>query len=95
MRVKFSSLNPVKLFIAILLIITFFLAIYFPNYTKLKKLRKANEDLAANIKKLKVEIKDLQAKVKKVNKDPLLYEKFARDELGAAKEDEIVIDIEE
>jgi cell division protein FtsB len=47
------------------------------------------------MKKLNTEIKDLQKKIKQVDKDPYLYEKIARDNLGVAKENEIVVDIEE
>lgn len=95
MQVKFLILNLFKLIAAVIFFLIIFFTVYFPNYTRLKKLRKANEELSANIKKLDIQIKDLQGKIEKVNKDPLLYEKFAREELGAVKEDEIVIDIEE
>jgi cell division protein FtsB len=44
---------------------------------------------------LNKEIKDLQRKVKKVGKDPYFYEKMARDNLGVARENEIVVDIAE
>lgn len=70
--------------------------IYFPNYARLKKLRGENERLALANEKLTEEIIDYEEKLRSVGKDPYLYyEKIAREELGIAKEGEIVIDIEE
>ncbi len=69
--------------------------IYFPNYAKLRKLREENRRIARENKKLEQEIKDFQEKLQKLGRDPFVYEKIARDDLGVAKENEIVIDIEE
>ncbi|MFA6282001.1 MAG: septum formation initiator family protein [Candidatus Omnitrophota bacterium] len=69
--------------------------LYFPNYAKLKKLRQVNAELAVKVKALNREVKDLQVKIKKIGKDPYVYEKMARDNLGVAKENEIVVDITE
>jgi len=68
---------------------------YFPNYTKLKKLRQANQSVVSKAKIVGGEIKDLRYKYRKIGKDPYLYEKIARDELGVAKDNEIVVDIKE
>jgi len=69
--------------------------IYFPNYARLRKLRGENVRLTLENNELIEEIADYQEKLKMVGKDPYLYERIAREELGIAKEGEIVIDIEE
>jgi len=69
--------------------------IYFPNYARLKKLRDENKRLTLENEELIEEIADYEEKLKRVGKDPYLYEKIAREELGIAKESEIVIDIKE
>jgi cell division protein FtsB len=98
MQVKPLNLNYFKavkiIFISILLFI-FGAIIYFPNYAKLRKLRQLNQEILAKNKSLTKEIKDLQIKLKRVGKDPYLYEKIARDNLGVARENEIVVDIAE
>jgi cell division protein FtsB len=95
---KLLNINHFKavkiIFISVLLLI-FGVIIYFPNYAKLKKLRQLNSDLLVKNKSLSKEIKELQRKLKKVGKDPYLYEKIARDNLGVARENEIVVDIAE
>ena len=71
------------------------MVVYFPNYARLKKLRGENKRLALENEKLIGEIVDYEEKLRRVGKDPYLYEKIAREELGIAKEGEIVIDIKE
>ncbi len=71
------------------------MVIYFPNYARLKKLRNENKKLVLENEELIEEIADYEEKLKRVGKDHYLYEKIAREELGIAKEGEIVIDIEE
>ncbi len=68
---------------------------YFPNYAKLKTLRQENDLLARKINLLERENTELEKALKQVGSDPYLYERIARDELGVAKEGELVIDIEE
>lgn len=82
-----------KKIIIFLLIFMAFLIIYFPNYARLKKLKQANKQLSVQIEGLKTEIKDLEVKMEKIQKDPLFFEQFARDELGVARKSEIVVDI--
>ena len=72
-----------------------FFVIYFPNYAKLKRLRQANQDLSLQNQKLKKDIIGLENKLRKGDNDAVLYEKFARDYLGVARDGEIVIDIKE
>ncbi|MFH1505335.1 MAG: septum formation initiator family protein [Candidatus Omnitrophota bacterium] len=67
--------------------------IYFPNYAKLEKLKRDNSALNIENKRLEEEIADYEEKILRVGKDSYLYEKIVRDDLGAAKEGEIVIDI--
>jgi cell division protein FtsB len=98
MRVKFLSIDYLKLLLILFILGVFFgvfMVFYFPNLAKLKELRQANEQLTSEIGNLKKEIYDLQDKGKKVTKDSTLYEKLAREDLGVAKKDEIVIDIQE
>ncbi len=98
MRVKLLNLDhfkTVKIIFVSLLVLIGCVIIYFPNYAKLKKLRQVNQTLLIKNQNLKKEIKDLQGKLKRVGKDPYLYEKIARDNLGVARENEIVVDIEE
>jgi cell division protein FtsB len=98
MRVKllnFSYLSLLKFIFIVSIFLAAVVIVYFPHYAKLKKLREANKQLLLQVKALTFEIKDLQAKLKKVGKDASLYEKLARDNLGVAKENEIVVDIKE
>ena len=98
MLAKLLNLNHFKavkiIFISVVLVVAG-LIIYFPNYAKLKKLRQVNQGLLLKNKALHKEIKNLQIKMKRVGNDPYLYEKLARDSLGVARENEIVVDIAE
>ncbi|MBU2044884.1 MAG: septum formation initiator family protein [Candidatus Omnitrophica bacterium] len=69
--------------------------IYFPDYVKIKELRQENTRLSSEIVKLEKEIADYERKLNNLDSDPYIYERIARDELGVARENEIVIDIEE
>ncbi len=95
MVVRLLSIKFVKRFKHLII---FFIAvlvglfIFFPNYAKLKKLREENMRLNRESRILEDEIVDYQEKLLRVGKDPYLYEKIARDELGIAKDNEIVID---
>ena len=94
MRVKPLNLNYLSIlklifFVCIFLILA--LLVYFPNYSKWKKIREANQKVILQNKALIKEIEN----IKKSSKDPALYEKLARDNLGVAKDNEIVVDIRE
>ena len=80
--------------IVVLCIAIVILIIYFPNYAKLKRLKGENKRLVLENEKLIDEISDYEAKIKKLGNDHFLYEKIAREDLGVAKDNEIVIDIE-
>lgn len=98
MGVRLLNLNQFKLLkraLIIFIIFIIFTALYFPNYARLKRLKQANAKLLSQINELEQEINDLQIKIEEVDKNPYLYEKLARENIGAAREGEIVIDIEE
>ena len=81
--------------IVTLLILIIGAIIYFPNYAKLRQLRNENKRLIQENKQLEEEITDYGEKIGALGKDPYIYEKIAREDLGVARENEIVVDIEE
>lgn len=98
MPVKIFPLNYLKVIYIIfigLLIFATVIFLYFPNFAKLKQLQAVNKDLVSQIEVLRREVKGLRQQTKQIGKDPYFYEKFARENLGVAKQNEIVIDIEE
>jgi cell division protein FtsB len=88
-------LKILKWFFISSIILAIAIIIYFPNYAKFKKIREEKVKLRSEIKKLSEEIKDLREKNKEVTKDTYIKEKIAREDLGVAKEGEIVVDIKE
>jgi cell division protein FtsB len=97
MAVRFLSLDylkVLKIIFVLFVVIALGLVVYFPNYAKYKRIREERERLLSEMRKLQLENKQLQATLKKMTKDPSVLEKIARDDLGVAKKDEIVIDIE-
>ncbi len=98
MAVKLLSSKHVKflkLLILVMVIFTVGMLVYFPNYSKLKKLREENQELIKKIDNLKKDIAIYEIKNKKLEDNSFIYEKIARDKLGVAREGEIVVDIEE
>jgi len=95
---KLSSISKnkwIRIALGILFLFILVMVIYFPNYARLKKIRDANKKLILENSEIIEEIKDYEDKLKMVGEDPYLYEKIAREELGIARDGEIVIDIEE
>ncbi len=92
---RISKIKWVQFLFIFVVICIFAAVIYFPNYAKLKKLRQQNISLTLEDKELEREIVDYEEKLKPLGEDLYLYERIARESLGIAKEDEIVIDIEE
>lgn len=90
-----SRLKWLKFSIIFVIFFTIAMVVYFPNFARLKKLRDENKKLVLENKKLEEEIADYEEKLKKLGQDSYLYEKIAREDLGVAKENEIVIDIEQ
>lgn len=93
LNIRYSKSTKIAL-LASLIIILFFV-VYFPNYTKLKRLRQTNQELLSRIVAVETEIGELEQKLEKVGKDPSIYESIARDDLGVARKNEIIVDIEE
>ncbi|MFO8053528.1 MAG: septum formation initiator family protein [Candidatus Omnitrophota bacterium] len=95
---KLLNIKRAKLLKILFLAVAVFvlgMVIYFPDYSKLKNLKKENKKLIKKIDNLKKEIIDYEAKNKKLKENSYFYEKIAREKLGVAREDEIVVDIEE
>ena len=90
-----KNAKQLSIIIVTLVILIIGAIIYFPNYAKLRKLRSENRRLILENEQLEAEIADYGEKIKMLGKDPYIYEKIARDDLGVARENEIVIDIEE
>jgi len=74
---------------------TVLFVLYFPNCARLKKMRSANREMNYQNALLRKEIKELSRQLAGSQKDSSLYEKYARDYLGVAKDGEIVVDIVE
>ncbi len=97
MAAKFLSTKIVRRLkaLAIPAVLIAALVAFFPNYAKLNKLRQENVRLNRECRKLEEEITEYQGNFRKLGHDPYLYEKIARDSLGIARQDELVVDIEE
>jgi cell division protein FtsL len=76
----------------ILLIIAF---TFLPKYTKIKELQKENQLLSLEIEGLQKRNRDLQQETEMLKDSAFYLEKIAREELGAVKENEVAIHIEE
>ena len=96
MPAKLLKTNWVKfnrpLFPAVLILIAA-LVLYLPSYSRFKKLKEQNEQLDRKISALKKEIDQLKNINQRLGKDEFILEKLARDNLGVAKDNEIVVDI--
>ena len=66
--------------------------ILLPGYTKLQDLISENKRLGKRIVELGRSIEELQAEKEKLESDILYIEKVARENLGVAREDEVVIE---
>jgi len=93
LNIKYSRFTKLTFFISLSAVL--FFVVYFPNYTKLKKLRQTNSELLSRVKVVEKEIVELEQKLGKVGKDPAIYETIARQDLGVARKNEIVVDIAE
>ena len=88
-RLKIDLYKLVWGFFFILFIVFVAMLIYFPTYSRYVNLKRENLQMKEKIAQLKIQIKELE----KQGEDAYLLEKMARENLGAVKEDEIVIDI--
>ena len=82
----------VVLGLVILLIISF---TFLPKYTTIRELTEENEALSKKVAEVKQEIGVLKNDLKHLKEDPFYLEKVAREQLGAVKDNEAVIKIEE
>ena len=93
LRVDFVKLiGFVVLGLVILLIISF---TFLPKYTTIRELTEENEALSKKVAEVKQEIGVLKNDLKHLKEDPFYLEKVAREQLGAVKDNEAVIKIEE
>ncbi len=68
--------------------------LFLPGYRKLNEMRTKNEKLLHEIKKLKKKNLQLSRERRKLKKDRSYIEKIARQELGLARDGEIIFKIE-
>ncbi len=87
--------KTLKLLFFVVAIFVLGMIIYFPDYSRLRELRRENQELLNRIDKLETEIEDYQIRSQRLKKDSFIYEEIARDRLGVAREGEIIVDIEE
>ena len=90
---KIDYLKLIKWGFLALLITAAVIFIYFPNYTRLKRLKQENILLNENINGLKKEISELNANIRRLDSDSFIWEKLARQNIGIAKDGEIIVDI--
>lgn len=64
--------------------------IFIPGYLRIKRLAAQNRDLEKQIKEIKEANRKLQEEKQLLETDPVYFEKMLREELGLAKEGEIV-----
>ena len=83
-------LRPVLILFVVSMLVFF---MYLPNYTRLRKLREENARMNREIVTLKEEIRQLEENIRRAEDDPLLWERLAREKVGAVREGEIVVDI--
>ena len=92
---KRNKLQGFLRFIIILGVVIFTIITYFPNQARLQNLRQENTNLVEKIAVLENEINSLEEQIGRLGQDPYIYEKVARDELGNAREGELVIEIKD
>ena len=80
-----------KKLIYILIGIAIVVAIYFPGFSKLQELREENRNLEKRIEVLTKTNLELEKEKNRLENDPSYIEKIAREKLGMAKKDEIIL----
>ena len=88
----FKLIGFALLGLIILLIISF---TFLPKYTTIRELNEENEALSKRIDEVKKEITELKDDLDNLKKDPFYLEKIAREQMGAVKDNEVVIQFEE
>jgi len=69
--------------------------VYFPTYSRLKKMRRENTRINSEIEDLREEIAEYEHVLKELKENPGAFEKIARENLGVIKDNEIIVDIQE
>ncbi len=87
-----KSISYIFLGLLILSIIAF---TFLPKYTTIKELHKENVVLSEKIEDLKKRNRELQKETGLLHNNTYYLEKMAREELGAVKDNEVAIHIEE
>jgi len=70
-------------------------ATFLPKYTKIKELTQEKEAISQKINQAEGEIGELKKDLEAIKEDTFYLEKIAREQLGAVKDNEVVIHIEE
>ncbi len=78
-----------KLAIAIFILLVL-LAVFVPGYSKLQKLKSAEEDLTQRQEELKIDNAKLGKQEKGLKEDPFYIEKTARENMKATKKGEVI-----
>jgi len=66
-------------------------AVFLPGFSKLQELREENRNLKRRIDILTKTNEELKKEKKKLEEDPSYTEKVAREKLGMARKDEIIL----
>jgi cell division protein FtsB len=74
-----------------LALIGLFIAVFLPGFLRLSGLKAKNRDLEKRIEMLEKANDQLRVEKEKLEKDPSYVEKIAREKLGLAGKDEIVL----
>lgn len=93
LKIDFPKIIGFGFLLLILFLIIF--ATFLPKYTKIKELAQENDALSQKISQVESEIVALKKDLEAIKEDPFYLEKIAREQLGAVKDNEAVIHIEE
>lgn len=74
--------------IAIIILIT---ALFLPRFSKLQELKEENRNLNKRVEILTKANEELKEEKEKLENDPSYVEKIAREKLGMARKDEIIL----
>ncbi|MCP4649137.1 MAG: septum formation initiator family protein [PVC group bacterium] len=80
------NLNWWKIILGFVVIV----AIFFPSYSKIQKLKSKDADLSQELERKNKENKELSEEIEMLKTDPVYIEEVARDTLKVARENEIV-----
>ena len=92
-KLRVNFFNIVRFFFILIVVGVLGLFLYFPPYSRYKRLSNENFAMTEKIGVLQKEIEKLEYNIKTVEENPFLLEKIARESIGVARKGEIVIDI--